>query len=270
MKIQYGKSIWGMGHCPIKEFLERAKNDGYDAVEIDITAREEPIYEIRQIAQALELRIIAQVWAIGNTAEAQLESFKVRLSDAKEAGVFRVNALVGKEYFLFKENLPLYEHGIWWSKQHGIPLSFETHRGRPTFSAVTTIPYLKTLSEMRLTGDFSHWMVVHESDLSDMELLLGLAVQRTDYIHARVGHAQGPQISDPRAPEWQPQLENHLAIWQRILDTHSDVGTETFIITPEFGPPDYMPSNPFTQKPVADEWEVNVFMKKWLEERLAT
>ncbi len=268
MNIQYGKSIWGMGERPIHEFLERAKNDGFDAVEIDITAREEPASEIHQMAQDLGLEIIAQVWAIGNTPATQMQSFKNRLDDALTAGISRINALVGKEYFPFEENLPLYEYGIEWSKQNGVPLGFETHRGRPTFSAVTTCPILQALPEMRLTGDFSHWMVVHESDLSDMTDLLGLAVQRTDYIHARVGHEQGPQVSDPRAPEWQPQLENHLKIWQRILDVHRSKGAVVFTILPEFGPPAYMPTLPFSQKPVADQWEVNVFMKNWLKERL--
>ncbi len=268
MNIQYGKSIWGMGDHPITEFFKRAKADKFNVVEIDITARKESSQEIRQTASNLGLQIVAQVWAIGTNPEAQLASFKKRLEDALQVGVCRINALVGKEYFPFEDNLALYQYGIEWSKKHGIPLGFETHRGRPTFSLVTTLPYLQSLPEMRLTGDFSHWMVVHESDLSDMQDLLKLALQRTDYIHARVGHAQAPQISDPRAPEWKPEIENHLAIWQCILENHRSKNTEHFLITPEFGPPNYMPTTPFSQTPVADAWEVNVFMRDWLKERL--
>ena len=268
MNVQYGKSIWGMGERPIHEFFKRAKADHFNVVEIDITAREESTDEIRQMALDLELQIIAQVWAVGSSPEAQLASFKSRLEDAIQVGVCRVNALVGKEYFPFEGNLSLYEYGIGWSKKEGIPLSFETHRGRPTFSLVTTVPYLQSLPEMRLTGDFSHWMVVHESDLSDMQDLLEIALQRTDYIHARVGHAQAPQISDPSALEWKPELQNHLQIWQRVLDMHHSKGSNTFLITPEFGPPNYMPTFPFTRAPTADAWEANVFMRDWLKERL--
>jgi hypothetical protein len=35
-------------------------------------------------------------------------------------------------------------------------------------------------------------------------------------------------------------------------------GREWFTLTPEFGPPEYMPCLPFTRQPVADAWEVNV------------
>jgi hypothetical protein len=39
---------------------------------------------------------------------------------------------------------------------------------------------------------------------------------------------------------------------------------------PEFGPPGYMPTLPFTNQPVADAWRVNVEMRKLLIEALGT
>jgi hypothetical protein len=39
-------------------------------------------------------------------------------------------------------------------------------------------------------------------------------------------------------------------------------------ITPEFGPAPYMPLEPFTQKPLASQWDINMEMKNYLTKQL--
>jgi hypothetical protein len=154
------------------------------------------------------------------------------------------------------------------TQNSGIPILIETHRGRPTYSAIETRKYLEALPELRLTADFSHWMVVHESDLSDQRDTVELAMTRADYIHARVGYAEGPQIPDPRAPEWQHAVDSHVRLWQMIVDHKKSSGKESLYITPEFGPPAYMHTAPFTNQPVGDVWEQNVYMRDLLTSTL--
>ncbi len=114
---------------------------------------------------------------------------------------------------------------------------------------------LEAFSELRLKADLSHWMVVHESDLTGMEDCLELAVSRSHYIHARVGDEQGPQVTYPGTPEWRTQLQNHLGICQRNVEARKADGTEKIYITPEFGPVPDMHILPFTNQPVAETWE---------------
>jgi hypothetical protein len=45
---------------------------------------------------------------------------------------------------------------------------------------------------------------------------------------------------------------------------------KTLTITCEFGPYPYMPQLPFSQHNVSDLWEVNLFMKSFLQKRYAT
>jgi hypothetical protein len=113
-------------------------------------------------------------------------------------------------------------------------------------------------------------MVVHESGLDDQRTNVELAMSRADYIHARVGYAEGPQIPDPRASEWQYAVEMHLGLWQEIIKQHKDRGSESLFVTPEFGPPAYMHTAPFTNQPVGDAWEQNVYMKELLASQLKT
>jgi hypothetical protein len=46
--------------------------------------------------------------------------------------------------------------------------------------------------------------------LDDQNETINLALSRTGHIHARIGHPEGPQVNDPRAPEWKNIVDTHL------------------------------------------------------------
>ena len=94
-----------------------------------------------------------------------------------------------------------------------------------------------------------------------------LAISRAVHIHARVGHIQSAQVSDPRAPEWQGEVNTHLQWWDAIVQNRLSQGAATQTITPEFGPVPYMPALPYTKTPVASQWDINIYMLHLLKER---
>jgi len=110
-------------------------------------------------------------------------------------------------------------------------------------------------------------VAVAETFLHDQQDAVDLAVSRTRHIHARIGHTQGAQVSDPRAPEWQEALEMHLHCWDKIYDASKKAGLPMLTFTPEFGPSPYMPLLPYTKQPVANQWEINVYMNQLLKSR---
>ena len=120
------------------------------------------------------------------------------------------------------------------------------------------------MPSLSITADFSHWCNVSESLLEDQQEAIDLATKHTVHIHARVGHTQGPQVTDPRLSEWQPALNAHVNWWQEIINYQRTLGTETFTITPEFGPAPYMPHVPYTQQPLANQWDINQWMMEYL------
>ncbi len=122
---------------------------------------------------------------------------------------------------------------------------------------------------MRITADFSHWVCVTESYLENFENEIEEAIKRTEHIHARVGFTEGPQIPDPRSPFWKEQVDFFLKLWERIISYQKSIGTETFTVTPEFGPQPYMWSTLKDNSPVADQWEINLFMKKIMEDKFS-
>jgi len=122
------------------------------------------------------------------------------------------------------------------------------------------------IPELRITFDVSHWCNVSESLLQDQQETVDIALQRVDHIHARIGHAEGPQVNDPRAPEWDETMKAHFAWWDKVVESKKQKGDRLTILT-EFGPPTYMPTLPYTQQPLADQWAINLHMMQLLKKR---
>jgi sugar phosphate isomerase/epimerase len=253
---------------PLETFLQRVNASGFEATEVYLGSLKESAAEIARLHTAYGLRLIGQILTQGQRYQDHLRSLDAQFDFASQCEVTFINSHAGRDIFSFEENLQIFQRIVQLSQGSGIPFLVETHRGRPTYSAIETRRYLEALPELRLTADFSHWMVVHESDLSDQHENINFAISRASYIHARVGYAEGPQISDPRAPEWEGALTRHLQLWQQIIDEHKRNGTESLYITPEFGPPGYMHTMPFTNQPVGDVWEQNVYMRDLLVNKL--
>jgi len=166
-----------------------------------------------------------------------------------------------------EEGLPLLAAGMELQKKYGIPVWHETHRSRLFYSAPVTRQYLERNKDFYLNCDLSHWCAVHETMLEDQEETMKLVLSRTSHIHCRIGHPEGPQVNDPRAPEWKAVVDRHFYWWDEIIKAKLKRGEKTITILTEFGPPTYMPTLPYTRQPVADQWEVNVHMMKMLKDR---
>jgi hypothetical protein len=119
---------------------------------------------------------------------------------------------------------------------------------------------------LRITFDVSHWCNVHESLLDDQKETVEMTLQRVDHVHARIGHPEGPQVNDPRAPEWENAVKAHFAWWYKIAEIKKQKGEVLTVLT-EFGPADYMPTMPYTRQPLADQWGINVYMMQQLRKR---
>ena len=268
MRLIYSKSKWEMWDDSVESFVKKAAGDGFEATEIYLdTVREDP-GEVAAVHNEHGVELIGQILTAGSSPDEHISSLERQFERAVECRPVAINLHAGRDIFDFDSNVSIFTRVIDLGRQMGIPVCVETHRGRPTYSAVETTRFLNALPDLRLTADFSHWMVVHESDLTDQPVNVDRAIERTDHIHARVGYEEGPQITDPRAPEWQRHVRRHLDLWQRVVDHHLNAGSARLTITPEFGPPTYMHTLPHTNMPVADVWETNVYMKRLLSDWL--
>jgi hypothetical protein len=178
-----------------------------------------------------------------------------------------INSHTGKDYYSKPQMADLFAVCDSISKEIGIKIIHETHRNKWSFAAHVTKDYLESYPKVRLALDLSHWVCVAETYLQDQDEAVELALQHADHIHARVGHPEGPQITDPRAPENVEALSHHLNWWDRWIALQMKKGADTCTITPEFGPYPYMSYKVNTNEPVADQWAINLHMRDLLRDR---
>jgi sugar phosphate isomerase/epimerase len=250
------------------EFCAKAKSAGYDGCELWWPGDEKDRTALFEALKKHSLKI-GFLYGSGEKDFVKHEKeFKQFLTQAANTKPVYINCHSGKDYFTSEQKANLITYSLGVSAQTGVPIYHETHRGRALYSAPVTAELMNKVPGLRLTLDISHWCNVHESYLGDQEESITLSLNRTDHIHARIGHPEGPQVSDPRAPEWKQAVETHFAWWDKIVERKKKEGKLMTILT-EFGPPDYMPTLPYTRQAVANQWDINVYMMEILRKRYA-
>jgi sugar phosphate isomerase/epimerase len=268
MKILFFCPRWGQENIPWDNFLGKVKEAGYDGIEASLPLdKQEKEFIVAEVMKQ-NLLLIGQHWETVNPDfDEHYREYESRLRSLAAAKPVFINSQTGKDYFPFEENVRLIELAAAISAETGIPVVHETHRGKFSFAAHIAKFYLERLPKLRITLDISHWFNTAETFLEDQQQAVETAISRTEHIHARVGFTEGPQVTDPRAPEWEETLAVHLNCWDKIIALQRKSGRENFTITSEFGAPPYMPLLPYTRQPIVDQWEVNVFMMNLLKER---
>jgi hypothetical protein len=268
MKLLFFCPRWGQEQVEWDVFSQRVKQAGYDGVEASLPFDEKGKALILNSLQKNGLQFIAQHYeTIDKTFELHYKQYEERLLNLAGAKPLFINTQTGKDYYTFEQNAQLITLAGTISKDTGIKVVHETHRGKFSFAAHIASMYFKKIDDLRITLDISHWCNTAETFLHDQQEAVDLAISRTDHIHSRVGYPEGPQVSDPRAPEWEEALDFHLQCWDKVVAIKQKENAAYLTITPEFGAPPYLPLLPYTQQPVASQWDINIFMMNLLKER---
>jgi sugar phosphate isomerase/epimerase len=260
---------WGF-QGTMDDFCAKVKKEGYDGIELWWpTNNKKAQDDIFAALKKHDLEIGFLCGGSQSNPQEHLEFYKKMIDAAARQNIQRplyINNHSGRDHFSFDDNKKFIEHTQALAKETGILICHETHRGRMLFAAHITRKFIESFPELRLTLDISHWCNVHESLLADQQETVEMALSRTDHIHARIGHPEGPQVNDPRAPEWEPVVKQHFEWWDKIVERKRKNGEVVTILT-EFGPPDYMPTMPYTKQPLGNQWEINVHMMQVLRKR---
>ncbi|WP_018612158.1 sugar phosphate isomerase/epimerase family protein [Segetibacter koreensis] len=268
MKLLFFCPRWGQEHTPWDTFLQNVKEAGYDGVECSLPLSEREQEEILSGFSKYNLQFIAQHWeTVDPNFEKHCLEYQTRLQSLANAKPLFINTQTGKDYYSFQQNGQLISIARDIAKNTGVSIIHETHRGKFSFAAHVTKFFLEQIPDLRITLDISHWCNTAETFLQDQADAVNLALSRTDHLHSRVGYTEGPQVPDPRAPEWQEALQFHLNWWDQVIERQRINNKDQFTITSEFGAPPYMLLLPHTRQPVVDQWEVNMYMMNLLKDR---
>jgi sugar phosphate isomerase/epimerase len=259
---------WGFNGS-LDAYCEKAKKEGYQGIEIWWPTEKSGQDELFNALNKYNLEVGFLCGASQSNWKEHLNAFKQMIDAAATNTIQKplyINCHSGRDFFSYDENKAFIDHTTQLSRQTGLLICHETHRSRILYSAPAARQYIEKNPELRITFDVSHWCNVSESLLQDQPGNVELALERVGHIHARIGHPEGPQVNDPRAPEWENAIQAHLAWWDKIIERRKKNGERVTILT-EFGPPDYMPTTPYTRQPLGDQWAINVHMMNMLRKR---
>ena len=267
-KLKLLATNWGFPGS-LEEYCTKVKKEGYDGIEIWWPLEKKDQAELFACLKKHELEVGFLCAGSDNNYQKHFDQFVQMIDAAANESIQRplyINCHSGRDYFTYEQGKTFIDHTIALAKSTGIKICHETHRSRLLFAAPVARHYMETIPDLRVTFDVSHWCNVHESLLENQQDTVDMTLRRVDHIHARIGHPEGPQVNDPRAPEWEHAVKAHIAWWDKVVEFKKQKG-DTLTVLTEFGPPDYMPTLPYTRQPLADQWAVNVYMMQLLRSR---
>jgi len=268
MKIKYFCTWWGLDHLGMEPMLKKIKSAEFDGVEIGIPFNKHKQKELRVLLEKYELDVIAHQYQADGDFENYKKTFKESIEIAAKFNPLIINSHTGRDYWSADKNIEIINIADNIQSEYNLNILHETHRKHFLFSTLTAKQYFELFPNLKITADLSHWTCVSETMLEDQAEILNLGISRAEHIHARVGFEEGPQIPDPRIKEWESYLITFTSWWQKIVDRFKGEDRNFLTITPEFGPPPYTWLLPPNNKPVADFFEINCWMKDYLKKNL--
>lgn len=254
MELKLIRHLWGVTGT-WEETFPRFKEAGYVGIEAPIPEPDKRSH-FRAILDQYGFSYVPMIFTRGDTVEQNLDSFRRQVDDAMPWQPLVINCHSGKDAWSDTDNVRFYEQIVRIEKQTGAAVAHETHRKRTFFNPWSTSRILKQVPDLRLCCDFSHWVCVCERLLDGAEDIVAQCAQHCLHIHARVGYAEGPQVPDPRAPEYANDLDAHERWWSAMWTAQESRGMKISTLTPEFGPPPYLHTLLYTNVPVSDLWSI--------------
>ena len=269
------QSLWGCSGT-LEQAIARAKSLGFDGLEANLhhpaLASGAP-QDVREHLRRDGLELIVELVTGGDYVpdlawswQQHLAELDNQLCQAEALQPMRISVITGSDSWDDNVQDHFLNAVLARIDGCGIAVSLETHRSRSLFNPWRIARQVQQHPRLRLTADISHWCAVCERLMTPELVPIAAIADRVDHIHARVGHAQGPSVGHPFAPEWAGALEAHRRCWQLFVQRQRARGLAVTTITPEFGPDGYMPSLPFTAMPVADLEAINTAMAQWLRQ----
>ncbi|ULL17798.1 sugar phosphate isomerase/epimerase [Paenibacillus sp. H1-7] len=202
------------------------------------------------------------------------EDIKPVLQAAKQFGAQYVNSQVMDSFVIGDDAVTLLHGLVEEAEAAGMPFMVETHRARVTQDLHRTVDYVKALPKLRLTIDFSHYVVAgemgHSSLIEKAEPFFDELLRRTSGLHGRVSN--GEQVQVDIGPDGQHgMVEHYLRWWTKgmaywLLDAQPG---DVLPFVSELGPPGYaitLESYRGGKAEISDRWQQAIVFKRLAEE----
>lgn len=203
---------------------------------------------------------------------ASREDLSSLLKQAKPFGVQYVNSQVMDSFTIGNEAVTLLNDLVHEAALQRMPYFVETHRGRITQDLHRTVDYVSAIAGLRLTIDFSHYVVAGEmvNGSDQAEPFLDKLLERTSALHARISNGEQIQV-DIGKDATHPMVHHFMRWWERgIRYWLQDAGAgDVLPFVSELGPPSYsitMDNYGQNVREISNRWEQSLVLKELMEE----
>ena len=269
MNLKVFRHLWGVEDS-LKDAAHRFTALGYQGLEVHVPEGGD-INELKNVIRDNKLELIVLLTTPSDvfSVREHLISFRQQLQNAASLEPTLINFHAGIDAWSQAQQGEFYGNALEEIKRLGLRVSFETHRGRPTYQPWNTDRLVSEFPTIQLTLDLSHWVVVCERIINDQLELIKRVADVCVHVHARVGHSEGAQVPDPRSVRYQAELLAHERWWRIIWESQKTRGFTTTTLTPEFGPDPYLQTDLNTGQPVANLVEICEWMTTRQKEQFA-
>lgn len=302
MELQTVKTLWGVPDAANTEkwdsMFARIAADGFSCVEsICLTWQPNPELFVSLLSKH-KLKLICQIHTAGgyiengeyiycssDEVEDHVSSFRSQLAVALGLGAIMINSHSGHDSWtlpqatLYFTSVLQIEAELLVGSHAGAMVVHETHRQRLLHSPFQARDILAQpeLSKLKINADLSHWVCVCEHVFDPDEKrdswwpsVLTTVAKHCYFIHARFGHAEGPQIYDPRTPSiWDKEVAAHLQWWRTIWQSQRSMGCPVAYVECEHGPAPYQVWTISEHTPDFDKDEELWRINKWVIQRVS-
>jgi len=276
MRLKVFKTLWGF-EGDYRDAIRSALREGFDGIEGPVPASKQDVTELAMLLEDSGLAYIAEIATTGSYVpdrrlglQDHLDDLAAKLVLASELQPLLVTCLGGCDAWSQTQSLEFLQWAMDLADRQGLPICFETHRGRSLFNPWVTRQIVDLLPEVRITCDFSHWYVVCEGLQQGEEEIIRSLLGNAGHIHGRVGYDQGPQVPDPRSALYAAELHRHLQWWRWIWLQHINEKRDYTTVTPEFGPDGYDYRDPVTGMTLIKPALLNHWMAGRLRDEYST
>ncbi|HEX8550397.1 MAG TPA: TIM barrel protein [Abditibacteriaceae bacterium] len=270
-RLRVGQALWGMQELPLNstqdgtewtldEKFERCAEAGFECVECWLSDENEG--EVKAALDRHGLKIVLGHRPFSPEDVSQTVERAIRL------GADFIFAQPASAYHSLSETVALVSKGRKIANDAGLAFFVETHRNNFTETIRQTNELLTAAPNMRVTGDFSHFVVVgefygwaDEDAVGKMDTIL----QRVSHLHGRISNGEAVQVDVGDGSGQTAQF--FVQLWARAMK-HWRAGAQpgdVLQFSSELGPPRYAITLPDGRE-FSDRWQQALVMKQLAEQ----
>ncbi len=147
--LQIMGTNWGFAGS-VNELCSKTKQAGYDGLELWWPSTENDQKELFEALAKYNLKIAFLVGSGNPNFQSNLTEFKASVTAAVKAKPLYINCHAGKDFFSFDQNVQFINMTAALSRESGVPIYHETHRGRILFATTIAKQFIDKVPDLRL------------------------------------------------------------------------------------------------------------------------